>query len=45
VHTALSVSDERAGVSAHGDYGDNVEEMDWYVMLCYGAPSTHPPAL
>lgn len=31
VHTALSVADERAGASAHGAYGDNVEEMDWSV--------------
>jgi len=31
VHTALFVADERAGVSAHGDFGDNVEEMDWSV--------------
>lgn len=28
VHTALFVADENEGISAHGAYGDNVEEMD-----------------
>lgn len=31
VHTALFCSDEFKGRSAHGAYGDNVEEMDWAV--------------
>ncbi|GFR15368.1 steryl-sulfatase [Trichonephila clavata] len=31
VHTALFCSDEFAGKSKHGRYGDNVEEMDWAV--------------
>ena len=31
VHTALVPSKEFAGGSAHGAYGDSVEEMDWSV--------------
>ena len=31
VHTALFTAPHRSGVSAHGAYGDNVEEMDWAV--------------
>ncbi|XP_070532086.1 steryl-sulfatase-like isoform X2 [Ptychodera flava] len=31
VHTALFTSKQFAGVSRHGQYGDNVEEMDWSV--------------
>jgi len=31
VHTALYTSKEFEGVSKHGKYGDNVEEMDWSV--------------
>ena len=30
-HTYLHTSKEFAGRSAHGEYGDNVEEMDWAV--------------
>ena len=30
-HTALFAMDENRGRSAHGLYGDNVEEMDWSV--------------
>jgi arylsulfatase A-like enzyme len=37
VHTALFVADEREGVSQHGAYGDNVEEMDWSVGELLGA--------
>ncbi|CAH1791231.1 unnamed protein product [Owenia fusiformis] len=29
VHTFLHTGDEFKGVSKHGEYGDNVEEMDW----------------
>lgn len=31
VHTALFCASEFSGRSAHGRYGDNVEEMDWAV--------------
>ncbi|XP_002735770.1 steryl-sulfatase-like [Saccoglossus kowalevskii] len=31
VHTALFTSKNFTGVSKHGQYGDNVEEMDWSV--------------
>ena len=31
VHSYLHTSKEFAGRSAHGKYGDNVEEMDWSV--------------
>lgn len=31
VHTALFCSSEFKGRSAHGRYGDNIEEMDWAV--------------
>jgi len=31
VHTVLHTSPEFAGHSAHGAYGDNVEELDWSV--------------
>ena len=37
VHTALFTADEFAGVSAHGAYGDNVEELDWSVGQIMGA--------
>ena len=37
VHTALFTADEFAGVSAHGEYGDNVEELDWSVGQIMGA--------
>uniref|UniRef100_A0ABM0MX51 Steryl-sulfatase-like n=1 Tax=Saccoglossus kowalevskii TaxID=10224 RepID=A0ABM0MX51_SACKO len=31
VHTALFSSSKFKGISKHGNYGDNVEEMDWSV--------------
>ena len=36
-HTALFAMDEHRGLSAHGPYGDNVEEMDWSVGLVMAA--------
>jgi len=41
VHTALFVADEREGLSAHGPYGDNVEEMDWSVGEILAALERH----
>lgn len=31
VHTPLFVSEQFAGKSKHGPYGDNVEEVDWMI--------------
>ncbi|XP_002735773.1 steryl-sulfatase-like [Saccoglossus kowalevskii] len=36
VHTALFTSKNFTGVSKHGQYGDNVEEMDWSVGKILG---------
>ena len=31
MHTKLHTAKEFKGRSAHGDYGDNIEEMDWAI--------------
>lgn len=31
VHMPLFVSEQFAGKSKHGPYGDNVEEVDWMI--------------
>ena len=36
-HTALFAMDENVGASAHGAYGDNVEELDWSIGQLLGA--------